>query len=196
MFDKIFSISVLIIISPLLVVVALLIISNDGFPVIFQQNRVGKDGKFFKMYKFRSMVKNAEEILKSDQELYERYVKNDFKLSAQEDIRILPFGNFIRKTSIDELPQFFNVLKGEMSVVGPRPVVGKELDILYNKNSKKYISVKPGVTGLWQASGRSNLSGEKRVQLELEGIEKKSLKFDIYIIFKTILQVLKRTGAH
>tara|TARA_S200000501_G_scaffold97399_1_gene90721 strand:+ start:28 stop:618 length:591 start_codon:yes stop_codon:yes gene_type:complete len=196
MFDKIFSISVLIIISPLLVVVALLIILNDGFPVIFQQNRVGKDGKFFKMYKFRSMVKNAEEILKSDQELYERYVKNDFKLSAQEDIRILPFGNFIRKTSIDELPQFFNVLKGEMSVVGPRPVVGKELDILYNKNSKKYISVKPGVTGLWQASGRSNLSGEKRVQLELEGIEKKSLKFDIYIIFKTILQVLKRTGAH
>tara|TARA_X000001036_G_scaffold77504_1_gene69107 strand:- start:2734 stop:3324 length:591 start_codon:yes stop_codon:yes gene_type:complete len=196
MFDKIFSISVLIIISPLLVVVALLIILNDGFPVIFQQNRVGKDGKFFKMYKFRSMVKNAEEILKSDQELYERYVKNDFKLSAQEDIRILPFGNFIRKTSIDELPQFFNVLKGEMSVVGPRPVVGKELDILYNKNSKKYRSVKPGVTGLWQASGRSNLSGEKRVQLELEGIEKKSLKFDIYIIFKTILQVLKRTGAH
>ena len=196
MFDKIFSISVLIIISPLLVVVALLIILNDGFPVIFQQNRVGKDGKFFKMYKFRSMVKNAEEILKSDQELYERYVKNDFKLSVQEDIRILPFGNFIRKTSIDELPQFFNVLKGEMSVVGPRPVVGKELDILYNKNSKKYRSVKPGVTGLWQASGRSNLSGEKRVQLELEGIEKKSLKFDIYIIFKTILQVLKRTGAH
>lgn len=196
MFDKIFSISVLIIISPLLVVVSLLIILNDGFPVIFQQNRVGKDGKFFKMYKFRSMVKNAEEILKSDQELYERYVKNDFKLSAQEDIRILPFGNFIRKTSIDELPQFFNVLKGEMSVVGPRPVVGKELDILYNKNSKKYKSVKPGVTGLWQASGRSNLSGEKRVQLELEGIEKKSLKFDIYIIFKTILQVLKRTGAH
>lgn len=196
MFDKIFSISVLIIISPLLVFVALLIILNDGFPVIFQQDRVGKDGKFFKMYKFRSMVKNAEEILKSDKKLYERYVKNDFKLSAQEDIRILPFGNFIRKTSIDELPQFFNVLKGEMSVVGPRPVVGKELDILYKKNSKKYKSVKPGVTGLWQASGRSNLSGERRVQLELEGIEKKSLKFDIYIIFKTILQVLKRTGAH
>lgn len=196
MFDKIFSISVLIIISPLLAVVALLIILNDGFPVIFQQDRVGKDGKFFKMYKFRSMVKNAEEILKSDKKLYERYVQNDFKLSAQEDIRILPFGNFIRKTSIDELPQFFNVLKGEMSVVGPRPVVGKELDILYKKNSKKYKSVKPGVTGLWQASGRSNLSGEKRVQLELEGIEKKSLKFDIYIIFKTILQVLKRTGAH
>lgn len=196
MFDKIFSISVLIIISPLLVVVASLIVLNDGFPIIFQQNRVGKDGKFFKMYKFRSMVKNAEEILKSDQELYERYVKNDFKLNAQEDIRILPFGNFIRKTSIDELPQFFNVLKGEMSVVGPRPVIGEELDILYNENSKKYKSVKPGVTGLWQASGRSNLSGEKRVQLELEGIEKKSLKFDIYIIFKTILQVLKRTGAH
>tara|TARA_Y100000389_G_scaffold52103_1_gene47907 strand:+ start:1689 stop:2279 length:591 start_codon:yes stop_codon:yes gene_type:complete len=196
MFDKIFSTIILILISPVLVIVALLIILNDGFPVIFQQNRVGKDGKFFKIYKFRSMVKNAEEILKTDVTLYKKYVKNDFKLNAEEDIRILPFGNFMRKTSIDELPQFINVLKGEMSVVGPRPVVGKELDILYGENADKYKSVKPGVTGLWQASGRSNLTGDQRVKLDLEGIERKSLKFDIYVIFKTIMEVLRRTGAH
>ena len=196
MFDKIFSTIILILISPVLVIVALLIILNDGFPVIFQQNRVGKDGKFFKIYKFRSMVKNAEEILKTDETLYKKYVKNDFKLNAEEAIRILPFGNFMRKTSIDELPQFINVLKGEMSVVGPRPVVGKELDILYGENADKYKSVKPGVTGLWQASGRSNLTGDQRFKLDLEGIERKSLKFDIYVIFKTIMEVLRRTGAH
>lgn len=196
MFDKIFSMIILILISPVLAIVASLIILNDGFPVIFQQNRVGKDGKFFKIYKFRSMVKNAEEILKTDETLYKKYVKNDFKLNAEDDIRILPFGNFMRKTSIDELPQFINVLKGEMSVVGPRPVVGKELDILYGENADKYKSVKPGVTGLWQASGRSNLTGDQRVKLDLEGIERKSLKFDIYVIFKTIMEVLRRTGAH
>jgi len=196
MFDKLFSIIVLILISPVLAIVALLIILNDGFPIIFQQNRVGKDGKFFKIYKFRSMVKNAEEILRKDEVLYQKYVKNDFKLNAEEDIRILPFGNFMRKASIDELPQFINVLKGEMSVVGPRPVVGKELNILYGENADKYKSVKPGVTGLWQASGRSKLTGDQRVKLELECIERKSLKFDIYIIFKTIMEVLKRTGAH
>lgn len=196
MLDRLFAIIILTLIAPILAIIALLIILNDGFPVIFQQNRVGKNGKFFKMYKFRSMVKNSEEILKTDEVLYEKYIKNGFKLNATEDIRILPFGNFIRKTSIDELPQFINVLKGEMSVVGPRPVVGEELDILYGENANKYKSVKPGVTGLWQVSGRSNLKGDQRVKLDLEGIEKKSLKFDIYIIFKTIMEVLRRRGAH
>ena len=196
MLDRLFAIIILTLIAPILAIIALLIILNDGFPVIFQQNRVGKNGKFFKMYKFRSMVKNSEEILKTDEVLYEKYIKNGFKLNANEDIRILPFGNFIRKTSIDELPQFINVLKGEMSVVGPRPVVGEELDILYGENANKYKSVKPGVTGLWQVSGRSNLKGDQRVKLDLEGIEKKSLKFDIYIIFKTIMEVLRRRGAH
>lgn len=196
MFDRLFAIIILVLIAPVLAIISLLIIMKDGFPVIFKQNRVGKDGKFFKMYKFRSMVKNAEEILKTDKALYKKYVKNGFKLSIDEDIRILPFGNFIRKTSIDELPQFINVLKGEMSVVGPRPVVGDELNILYGENADKYKSVKPGVTGLWQASGRSNLTGDQRVKLDLEGIKRKSLKFDIYVIFKTVVEVLRRTGAH
>jgi len=196
MFDRLFAIIILVLIAPVLAIISLLIIMKDGFPVIFKQNRVGKDGKFFKMYKFRSMVKNAEEILKTDKALYKKYVKNGFKLSVDEDIRILPFGNFIRKTSIDELPQFINVLKGEMSVVGPRPVVGDELNILYGENADKYKSVKPGVTGLWQASGRSNLTGDQRVKLDLEGIKRKSLKFDIYVIFKTVVEVLRRTGAH
>ena len=95
-----------------------------------------------------------------------------------------------------ELPQFFNVLKGEMSVVGPRPVVPEELNELYGNHSEVYTSVKPGVTGLWQASGRSNLKGADRVKLDLEGIRRKSLLFDIYIIFKTIYTVLGRKGAH
>ena len=196
MFDRLFAIIIITLIAPVLAIITLLLIISDGFPATFQQNRVGKDGKLFKIYKFRSMVKNAEEILKTDKDLHKKYVKNGFKLSLDEDIRILPFGNFIRKTSIDELPQFINVLKGEMSIVGPRPVVEDELNTLYGENADKYISVKPGVTGLWQVSGRSNLTGDQRVKLDLEGIKRKSLKFDIYIILKTIFEVLRRTGAH
>ena len=142
------------------------------------------------------MVKNAEKILREDKKLYNEYINNDFKIDAEKDPRILPFGIFIRKSSIDELPQFINVLKGDMSVVGPRPVVKDELYMLYGESAQKYLSVKPGITGLWQASGRSNIVGANRVKLDLEGIEKKSFFYDIKIILKTIIEIFKKTGAH
>lgn len=196
MFDKCFAFLAIIIVSPILILVSALIVFTDGFPIFFKHERVGKNGKKFKVIKFRSMIKNAESVLKNNIYLYKEYKENDFKIEPNKDPRILPFGLLIRKLSIDELPQFFNVLKGEMSVVGPRPVVPQELNALYGKYSDIYKSVKPGLTGLWQASGRSNLKGADRVKLDLEGIKRKSLFFDIYIIFKTIYSVLARRGAH
>lgn len=196
MFDKIFSLLAIIFVSPIILILSILIILFDGFPVFFKQKRVGKNGKLFNVYKFRSMVKNAEDTLKNDKDLYQKYINNDYKLDPSEDPRILPIGNFIRKASIDELPQFFNVLKGDMSVVGPRPVVPSELNDLYADKSIIYTSVKPGITGLWQASGRSELKGDDRVKLDIEGIQKKSFLFDIYIILKTIYVVFTKRGAH
>ena len=196
MFDKSFALFAMIIGLPIFMIISLLIIFYDGFPVFFKHTRVGKDGKLIKVYKFRSMVKNAEEILKNDKELYSEYVKNGYKIDAKKDPRILPFGVFLRKSSLDEIPQFINVLKGDMVIVGPRPVVPNELETLYKEKSTIYESVKPGVTGLWQVSGRANLKGENRVKLDIEGIQKKSLFFDLYIIYKTVLEVFKRTGAY
>jgi len=145
---------------------------------------------------FKDLGSNLEEILKNDKELYSEYVKNGYKIDAKKDPRILPFGVFLRKSSLDEIPQFINVLKGDMVIVGPRPVVPNELETLYKEKSTIYESVKPGVTGLWQVSGRANLKGENRVKLDIEGIQKKSLFFDLYIIYKTVLEVFKRTGAY
>ena len=196
MFDKIFSLLAIIFVSPIILILSIFIILFDGFPIFFKQKRVGKNGQLFNVYKFRSMVKNAEDTLKNDKDLYHKYINNDYKLDPSEDPRILPIGNFIRKASIDELPQFFNVLKGDMSVVGPRPVVPSELNDLYGDKSIIYTSVKPGITGLWQASGRSELKGEDRVKLDIEGIQKKSFLFDIYIILKTIYVVFTKRGAH
>jgi exopolysaccharide production protein ExoY len=194
-FDIMFSILVITLGLPIFMFISLIIIFQDGFPIFFKQNRVGKKGVLFKIFKFRSMKKNAEEILLNDKKLYQKYLENDFKINANEDPRILPFGLFLRKTSLDEIPQFINVLIGDMSIVGPRPVVEKELDELYKENSKYYISTKPGITGLWQVSGRSNIKGDERVKLDIQTIEKKSIFFNINIVFKTIVEVIKKRGA-
>ena len=196
MFDKFFSTFAIIIASPILLIISGMIIFKDGFPVLFKQDRVGKNGKIFKIYKFRTMIKNAEELLKNDSELYKEYVQNGYKIDALKDPRILPFGHFLRSSSLDELPQFFNVLKNEMSVVGPRPVVEKEVDDLYGSQKNIYLSLKPGVTGLWQVSGRSNIKDSERVELDIEYSKTKNLYIDIKIILKTISEVLKRTGAY
>ena len=195
-FDIVFSLIIILILSPIVILFSFIIIYSNGFPIFFKHSRVGKNGKKFHIYKFRSMVKNAEEILQKDKELYKKYVKSGYKINANEDPRILPVGKFIRKTSIDEIPQFFNVLKGDMSIVGPRPVVESEMYDLYQENFELYQSVKPGITGLWQVSGRSNLTGSSRASLDIEGIKKKSILYDSYIILKTVKEVLKRTGAY
>lgn len=167
---------------------------NKG-PMFFKQSRIGKDGKLFKIYKFRSMVMNAEEKLKGDQELFEKYILNNYKLEPDEDPRITKFGLLIRKTSLDELPQFINVLKGDMSLIGPRPIVREEL-VEYGLKKDDFLSVKPGLTGYWQTSGRSNVGYPERVDIELYYVYNQSLKLEFQILLKTIIQVLQRKGAY
>lgn len=194
----IFSASILLIIfSPILIICAILIKITSPGPVIFKQLRVGRNGLFF-MYKFRSMrIGDNDKFLKDNYpELWKKYKANDWKLSAKEDPRITPIGKFIRATSIDEMAQFLNVLKGEMSLVGPRAYRDEELKEYADKypNTKKYIAVirsaKPGITGPWQVSGRNELSFEKRAKLDAEYIINRSLADELLIIFKTPLAMI------
>ena len=196
MFNKIFAIVIILVLSPVFIIVSLLIFFSDGFPIFFKQNRVGYKGEIFKVYKFRSMIKNAEKILKEDPVLYNEYINNGYKIDAKKDPRILPFGLFLRSSSIDELPQFFNIIKNNMNIIGPRPVVEKELDTLYGNQKDIYLSMKPGITGLWQVSGRSNIKNSDRVKLNVEYFEKRSMYLNFKIILKTIIEIFKRTGAY
>lgn len=167
---------------------------NKG-SMLFKQKRLGKNGKLFEIYKFRSMKTNAYEILKSDKDLYRKYLNNGYKLEAHEDPRITKLGCFIRKSSIDELPQFINVLKGEMSLVGPRPIVEEELQEYENK-SELFLKMKPGITGVWQTSGRSNIGYPERVEVELSYLSNEKVGNDIKIILKTFLKVFLNEGAY
>lgn len=170
--------------------------SNKG-PMIFKQSRIGENGELFNIYKFRSMRVNADVILRADGELYQKYIDNGYKLEQSEDPRITRLGAFIRKMSIDELPQFINVVKGEMSLVGPRPIVTEELEEYKRENKvAEFLSMKPGITGVWQTSGRSNVGYPERVDLEVSYAEKNSILFDLKVIAKTIVKVFKKEGAY
>lgn len=194
LFDIVGSSLALVGFSPLFLVLAIKIKCVDHGPVFFKQIRIGKDGKPFKMYKFRSMIENAEEVLKSNPELYKEYVANDFKLPEDKDPRTTAVGRWMRKTSIDELPQFINILKGDMSIIGPRPIVKGELEN-YGDRADKFLSVKPGAMGLWQASGRSNISYPERCDVELEYVDKASFWYDWKIFFMTLISIFKQDGA-
>ncbi|WP_459226921.1 sugar transferase [Rossellomorea arthrocnemi] len=186
----------LVIVIPLFILISILYVSGESKgPVIFKQSRIGKNGKEFKIYKFRSMVLNAEGKLKSNKQLYEKYIQNNYKLEPNEDPRITNLGRFLRKTSLDEIPQLINVLKGEMSLVGPRPVVTEELRE-YGEKVNQFLAVKPGLTGFWQVSGRSNVGYPERVDLELHYVYNQSLLFDIKIILLTVWMVLLKKGAY
>ena len=167
---------------------------NKG-PLFYKQERIGWHGKPFKIYKFRSMVVNADKILEDDPELYAKYVANNYKLEPEEDPRITRLGEWLRKTSIDEIPQFINILRGEMSIIGPRPVVKAEL-AEYGDRVDKFLSIKPGAMGLWQSSGRSNIPYPERCDVELEYVDEASLAFDTKIMFKNIISIFKRDGAY
>lgn len=167
---------------------------NKG-AMLFKQKRLGKNGKLFEIYKFRSMKTNANEILKGDEELHQKYVKNGYKLEAHEDPRITKLGCFIRKSSLDELPQFINVLKGEMSLVGPRPIVEEELKEYGNKEYQ-FLMMKPGITGVWQTSGRSNIGYPERVNVELSYLKNQKIANDFRIILRTFLKVFLNEGAY
>ena len=170
------------------------LISGDTKSIFYTQKRIGKNGKFIYIYKFRSMVWNADEVLKEllKQPKYKKEWKENQKF--ENDPRITKIGNFLRKTSLDELPQFINVLKNDMSMIGPRPLVEGELDD-HNGNHEIYERVKPGITGWWAANGRSATTYKKRLELEYYYVENCSLLLDIKCIFKTIKAVLFKTGA-
>lgn len=191
-FDIVVSTSLLIILMPLMIIVAVLIRIDSKGPVLFSQDRVGKNGKVFKMYKFRSMYIDAEERLKELQHLNE--AKGPlFKI--KDDPRITRVGKLIRKTSIDELLQLINTLKGEMSLVGPRPPLLKEVEE-YTSRQRMRLNTTPGITGLWQVSGRSRLTFDDMVNLDLHYIQNMSILLDLTILIKTIPAVLKMDGAY
>ena len=193
--DKTGAALALVLLSPLFLILAWKI-KKDGGPAFYGHTRIGKDGKSFKCWKFRSMVMNSQEILKDllekDPAAREEFEKN-FKL--KNDPRITKVGQFLRKTSLDEIPQLFNVLSGEMSLVGPRPVVEAERSY-YADNIHYYTAVKPGITGLWQVSGRSDTGYVQRVQLDCTYVKDWSLWNDIVILFKTVYVVVARKGAY
>lgn len=168
---------------------------EDDGPVFYIQERIGKNGKKFKMFKYRSMVVDADEKLERFLEENEE-IRKEFEINRKirNDPRITKIGGFLRKTSLDEFPQFINVLLGDMSLVGPRAVVEDEIE-KFGKYQKHVLSVKPGITGNWAANGRSDTTYEERVMLECQYVNKMSVRNDIKIIFKTIVSVLKKEGA-
>ncbi|MGE7825029.1 sugar transferase [Paenibacillus sp. NPDC093718] len=181
--DFIFALMGLVLLSPLFLIISILIkLEDPKGSIFFYQTRIGKDEKAFRMYKFRSMVSNAEELLG---ELLDQNEISGAMFKMKEDPRITKIGKFIRRTSIDELPQLWNVIRGEMSLVGPRPALPREVD-QYSSYDKLRLSVIPGCTGLWQVSGRNNLSFYEMVELDLKYIEQRGVITDIKIILNTV----------
>ena len=203
MIDITLSIILIILFMPLLLVVAILIVIDSKGPIFADvPERIGEHGRKFKMYKFRSMIIQAHYLLRTDpkmKKLYEEYKKSSYKL--KQDPRVTNIGRFIRKHSIDEIPQFINVLKGDMSIVGPRAYYPDELDNQLKKYPKvknlvkKVLSVKPGITGLWQVSGRSEINFDKRITIDAKYVDHMSLWNDIIIMLKTPLVMLNGRGA-
>lgn len=201
--DVFFAVFLLVIFSPIILLVILAIkISSIGPVLADTPQRVGKNGKLFKMYKFRSMVENAHEILRENPkftELFEAYKKGSYKL--KNDPRVTPVGRIIRKYSLDEVPQLFNILSGDMSLVGPRAYYPDEL----REQQKKYpetresvkvvLSVKPGLTGFWQVSGRSQINFDKRIAMDAAYVYKRSILYDLWIILKTPWAMISGKGA-
>lgn len=170
-------------------------VTKENGPIFYTQTRIGKDGKLFKLYKYRSMVVGADEILKTYLEENEKARKEYKKYKKlKNDPRITKIGKFLRKTSLDEFPQFINVLKGDMSLVGPRPYLPREKEEI-NGFFKYITSCKPGITGLWQTRGRSNTTFTDRLSMDMEYYYNHSLKQDIKLIYATIKNVLKKEGA-
>jgi lipopolysaccharide/colanic/teichoic acid biosynthesis glycosyltransferase len=204
--DIFLSLFFLLILSPLLLLIAFLIKVTDLKSCIFADNhwRVGKGGKLFLMYKFRTMIPNAHELLQKDAkfaDLKKMYEKNGAKLKIADDRRITPLGGILRRLDLDELPQLFNVIKGDMSLVGPRAYFKDEIDLYskkypnFKKKIKFVLKLKPGITGLWQVSGRNLLTIEERINYDYEYFQKKSIIFYTLILLKTPFIVLTRYGV-
>lgn len=191
-FDVAVSTLGLIGLSPVMAVIAYKIKHEDGGPIIYKQARVGKDGKQFEMYKFRSMVVNADQLLAK---LKDQNEVDGAMFKMKHDPRITKVGHFIREHSLDELPQLVNVLKGDMSLVGPRPPLPSEVE-QYTNYDKQRLYVVPGCTGLWQATERNNVGFNEMVRLDIQYIQKSSFLYDLLIIFKTVEIIIKPNGSY
>lgn len=192
LFDIVAATCGIVILSPLMVLIAVLIKFEDHGPILYKQVRVGKNGKAFKIYKFRSMFVNADQMLTKLKE------QNDVEgpmFKMKNDPRITKIGHFIRKHSLDELPQFINVIKGDMSLVGPRPPLPSEI-AEYSEYDKQRLYVTPGCTGLWQATERNEVGFTEMVQLDILYIQKASFIFDLWIIWKTIEIMIKPNSSY
>lgn len=190
--DIVLSLLGLVILSPVFLIVAIIIRFDSKGKIIFGHKRIGKNMKEINVYKFRTMYENADEIFNNFTEEQKQEYYINFKLD--NDPRITKVGDFLRRTSLDELPQLINIIKGDMSIVGPRPIVTKEIP-KYGEYVETVFSVLPGLTGYWQANGRSDTTYEERVQMDMHYIKTRSLLMDIKIIFKTFVSVIKKEGA-
>lgn len=182
----------LILLSPIIAIVACAVKVNSKGPIFFSQKRVGKNGELFEMYKFRSMVVNAEELKEN---LEDKNEMSGPMFKIKDDPRITKVGKFIRKTSIDELPQLWNVLRGDMSLVGPRPSLPKEVEQFDNWMFKR-LTVRPGLTCYWQVSGRNNIDFEDWMKLDIKYVEERNIWIDIKLIFKTVFVLFGDKNAH
>lgn len=182
----------LILLSPVFLIVAIAIKLDSKGPIIFGHTRKGLYGKDIKVYKFRTMYENSQEIFNNFTEEQKQEFYKNFKL--EHDPRVTKIGDFLRRSSIDELPQLINILNGTMSIVGPRPIVDKEIE-LYAEYAPKLFSVAPGLTGYWQANGRSDTTYEERINMDMYYIDNRSLLLDMKIIFKTFGSVIRGEGA-
>lgn len=191
-FDIVCSTFAIILLSPVYIILSIIVKCTSKGPVFYSHKRIGKNGKEIGIMKFRSMVKNADKMIDDFTEEQKKEFKENYKLA--NDPRVTKFGKFLRKTSLDELPQLFNIFMGSLSIVGPRPITQEET-LLYGKDRDLLLSVTPGLTGLWASSGRSNLSYDERIRLELQYVNECSFWYDIKIIFNTIIPVFKGHGA-
>lgn len=196
-FDILFSLFALLLTGPFLLLLGVLVTLTSSGHAIYGHRRVGRGGKAFRCYKFRTMYLDADKrlelLLASDPLLKEEWDKNH---KLKNDPRVTPLGKFLRKTSLDEFPQFWNVLKGDLSIVGPRPVVYQELTKFYGEQASHVLSVRPGLTGPWQISGRSNVSYAERVRMDVDYVNNRNFLLDLTIIIKTIPAMLSSRGAY
>jgi exopolysaccharide production protein ExoY len=194
-FDIVFSLAALLFLAPILLVIAGILLWREGGPVFFAHERIGRGGRRFRCIKFRTMVTDADARL-ADLLATDPLARAEWQATRKltNDPRISCLGDILRRTSLDELPQFINVLRGDMSVVGPRPIIAEELP-LYREHSRAYLSVRPGITGLWQVSGRSDTTFDERVALDARYVRERTLAGDVAIVFRTLGVLLSQKGA-